>query len=340
MNIALCYFSGTGNTEIVTHILSEHLREKGASTTTYYIPDFFDVRRRHSADRQSFDRHHADRHPVYRHSGERLSGAPHSPDRDSCTPRSQNNQRYTELIENSDMLVLLYPVYGFDAAPNMYRFLHGLPTASGDFPCAIIACPGDPHWMNSASTISIRKRLTKRGFSVFREDMVIMPSNFIVEYPTALSKQLIAAAEKKCNTIAEAILSKQSRFIRPRFFARVLKLVCTIEHLGDNFFGKDLKAGETCTLCGKCVRDCPQKNIVIEKGRVRFGWRCIMCMKCIYRCPQQAITPRLSRFVVIKNGYDPYKLRDTPSEEPFVVEKIEGFYARFQAYLFEDSPPY
>jgi ferredoxin len=135
-------------------------------------------------------------------------------------------------------------------------------------------------------------------------------------FSNAFSKQLISAAKKQMAEIADYILHERQTIIRPHFWARIIKLLCKLEHIGDNFYGKDLKAGAECTLCGKCVRDCPQQNISIKKGRLRFGWRCIMCMKCVYRCPEDAISPRFYRFIPIKNGYDPYKILEGSAEDP------------------------
>lgn len=45
-----------------------------------------------------------------------------------------------------------------------------------------------------------------------------------------------------------------------------------------------------CIGCGKCVKLCPMKNIVMENGIAKSGDQCTMCYRCINHCPKQAIT--------------------------------------------------
>ncbi len=45
-----------------------------------------------------------------------------------------------------------------------------------------------------------------------------------------------------------------------------------------------------CIGCGKCIKLCPLKNIVMENGIARSGDQCTMCYRCINHCPKQAIT--------------------------------------------------
>ncbi len=45
-----------------------------------------------------------------------------------------------------------------------------------------------------------------------------------------------------------------------------------------------------CIGCGKCVANCPMKNIEIEKEKAHAKGHCTMCYRCINYCPVQAIT--------------------------------------------------
>lgn len=45
-----------------------------------------------------------------------------------------------------------------------------------------------------------------------------------------------------------------------------------------------------CIGCGKCIKLCPLKNIVMENGIAKSGNQCTMCYRCINHCPKQAIT--------------------------------------------------
>lgn len=53
--------------------------------------------------------------------------------------------------------------------------------------------------------------------------------------------------------------------------------------------GQRFSVSSACTLCGKCVKNCPAENIVIADGKVSFGNKCIVCQACYHRCPNQAV---------------------------------------------------
>jgi ferredoxin len=47
-----------------------------------------------------------------------------------------------------------------------------------------------------------------------------------------------------------------------------------------------------CNLCGLCVQTCPTSSIRILDGRVRFSASCTVCVRCLNVCPQHAIMVR------------------------------------------------
>ncbi len=51
-----------------------------------------------------------------------------------------------------------------------------------------------------------------------------------------------------------------------------------------------VKISENCVGCGLCSRLCPMNNLVIKDGKMVAGPNCTMCYRCIDNCPKQAIT--------------------------------------------------
>ena len=45
-----------------------------------------------------------------------------------------------------------------------------------------------------------------------------------------------------------------------------------------------------CIGCGMCARICPMENNYFDKGKAVAGKRCTMCYRCVSQCPAQAIT--------------------------------------------------
>lgn len=53
---------------------------------------------------------------------------------------------------------------------------------------------------------------------------------------------------------------------------------------------KYFRTTKACTLCKKCVRDCPTSNIHAEDGCIQWERHlCSGCLRCYHSCPQRAI---------------------------------------------------
>lgn len=48
------------------------------------------------------------------------------------------------------------------------------------------------------------------------------------------------------------------------------------------------KAGNGCTNCGLCARQCPAQAISLENPKETDSKKCISCMRCTVLCPQSA----------------------------------------------------
>lgn len=52
---------------------------------------------------------------------------------------------------------------------------------------------------------------------------------------------------------------------------------------------KPFHADDSCTGCGKCVRNCPLGCIDIVDGKPRWSGQCTMCLRCYHLCRQHAV---------------------------------------------------
>jgi ferredoxin/NAD(P)H-dependent FMN reductase len=51
-------------------------------------------------------------------------------------------------------------------------------------------------------------------------------------------------------------------------------------------------AGGACTRCGLCVDQCPSANITLDDD-LRIGDRCVSCFRCVRLCPERALAASL-----------------------------------------------
>lgn len=212
-----------------------------------------------------------------------------------------------------DLLLLLFPVHAFNAPAAVYRWIDGLDTVNHT-PAAIISVSGAGEICpNTACRISSIKRLTKKGYRVTYERMMVMPSNWVAPAPDPLPYLLIQALPIAVEHISRDLLSGVYKKSKPLWVDRIFSVMGKLETLGGHYWGKRIKVLEHCTKCGWCAGNCPASNITMMNGRPAFGDQCHFCLKCIYGCPSKALRAGICEFVVIKNGYC---LKDTAEKHP------------------------
>ena len=204
----------------------------------------------------------------------------------------------------ADCLVLLYPVYAANAPTPMDEWLAAAPNGQG-LPAVVLSVSGGGEISpNTACRVNVIKQLVRKGYRVIYEDMLVMPSNFLVPYGDALSVLILRAAPQKAARIAQDVLAGKTRRTRPHWWDRALSKLTTIEKRNSKYFGKHLYANEHCTHCSWCARHCPRGNIAMHDGKPTYGDRCVLCLRCVYGCPSHAIQAGMGKFAVLKNGFD------------------------------------
>ncbi len=207
-------------------------------------------------------------------------------------------------MNGADILILLFPVHAFDSPEPIYRWIKTLPHSNG-LPVAIISVSAaGEYWINGACRVGSIAALTRKGYTVFYERMIIMPFNMLIATKESVSIRLMQLLPIKAASVTADILSAKSRRTHPSVKSRILTFICKIEKLWVKFFGKELCVRKSCTRCGKCAQSCPLGNIQIKNEKPQFGWHCVACLRCIYLCPENAIYPMISRFMPVKNGYN------------------------------------
>jgi len=208
-----------------------------------------------------------------------------------------------EQLESNKHLVLIYPIHGFNAPRTVKRFVKSLPHGLFDAVSLIaVGCAGN--WVNEAVSNDLRKSLGKKGYPVVVDEALAMPLTFIMNFPDELNLKVIAESEKKIANLAGRIKKMDASKKEVPIKSKVVNFLGKGESPAARMFGLELHANKDCTSCGTCWNDCPEKNIKEKSnGKPGFGFSCSMCMRCIYSCPEKAISPRISKFIPIKNGY-------------------------------------
>lgn len=230
--------------------------------------------------------------------------------------------------DSSDFLVLLFAVYACNEPLPVTEWLRNLPAKSGGKAAVISVSGGGEVSPNTGCRAAAIRSLEKKGYDVLYEDMIVMPSNWIVPVPDELAALLLRAAPKRAEQTVENILAGKRRRTKPKLIDRLFSRFGRLEQHGGKTFAKKIAVSSACTGCEHCVKHCPRQNITLQDGKPVFGDRCVICLNCIYSCPQKALEPGTLRFVAIKEGYslDAVERRTKDKTDfPPVEEMAKGY---------------
>lgn len=226
--------------------------------------------------------------------------------------------------QSVDLLILIFAVHALDAPEPVYDWIHSIPDGKGQSIAVISVSGGGEIWPNTACRVGSIKLFEKKGYNVFYERMIVMPSNILIATKEQLAIRLLQVLPSKVENCVAEILSGFRRRKRPPITSRIMSAIFKCEKKGVKKFPKYLRVDETCIGCGWCTKNCPRKNIELMNSRPSFGGQCVACLRCIYGCPSKSIHTRRFAFITIKEGYNldalEKRMRDIALEP---LEKVE-----------------
>jgi ferredoxin/flavodoxin len=232
-------------------------------------------------------------------------------------PLDMQEAGYQEIpaIEDSvGLLVIIFPVHAFDAPAPVYEWIEGAPKGN-HLSCAVISVSGGGElWLNNACRVGCIQELENKGYNVFYERMLVMPSNIFVATNEQLAIQLLKVLPLKVKNSVDEILAGTKRRRKKPLTTKILTAISRLEKENASKFGRDLKANSNCTGCGWCTRKCPRKNIKIVNGQPLFENRCVFCLRCVYGCPEKAIYSEHYGFLLIKEGFGLSKIEKSMND--------------------------
>lgn len=206
-------------------------------------------------------------------------------------------------LKDGEHLVVMFAIHAFNCPQQVVDFAKHLP--SNMFKqIHFIAVGCHDMWLNDAATYELRRVLENKGYSVGIDRVIAMPLTLMKKFPEDLGKTLVQKAQVQLSEVANELKQGAVDEKVVPFKAKTLNKVSKAEKYGAKLFGPELYANKDCISCERCWKECPMKNIKPNKNQnPKFGFNCSMCMKCIYDCPKHAISPRISKFIPIKEGY-------------------------------------
>lgn len=246
----------------------------------------------------------------------------------------------TAIPEKEELLLLMFPVYAMNAPAPVDRWIENLTEVSGIRAAVVSVSGGGEVFPNRACRRRSIRSLEEKGYRVVCEDMLIMPANLFVELPESVALQLLRILPAKTEKIADRILSGAVSRRKADILSRGFAKIFTFQKKSVTKIGKKMQINDSCTHCGWCGSHCPTGNIDCSGGKPSFSNKCTFCLRCIYGCPANAITIRVPKFVIFKNGYDLEKLEKAAgiADDQYLKDLPGGIlWKAVREYLTEDQ---
>lgn len=223
----------------------------------------------------------------------------------------EDKEAAAAVSENTDIL-FAYPVYYSNLPKIVSDFIVNNSSLWQGKKIFIIATMG----AFSGDGAGVSARLFKKyGAEIIGGVHIKMPDCIgdvgALKKPPEENRKIVAMATEKISRTAKAFLEGKPPKEGLNIFSHIAGLFG--QRLWFSGETKNYKQdpkidSEKCIGCGKCERLCPMGNIHVEKGKAAAGNRCTMCYRCMSNCPRQAITI-IGKKVLVQYKFDDYDPR-------------------------------
>lgn len=237
----------------------------------------------------------------------------------------------TPMDDDFTVLVLSYPVYGFNPPSNFLSFVKSLPDGHSR-PFYILKSSGEPLTLNNSSSLRTIKILEEKDYIFKKEYHVVMPYNMIFRHPDAMAARLLNVLKIRAPYIADEIISLKSSPLKASAISRLASVVCRVQFPFYRINTRLLFRVDTdkCIRCMACVKNCPRSNIEFKDDRFIFGNNCVGCVRCSFSCPTDAFKIGLLEPMHVNGRYDFDADFSSDSVCKFCKDDYEEYFARYE----------
>jgi len=196
-------------------------------------------------------------------------------------------------VGDSDSIGIIFPIYAWGLPKIVEDFIVKLQGVKANYVWTVMTCGDD---MGYADKV-LNKQLQKVGLTLNAAFSVQMPNTYVCLPGFDIDSEekadnKVKATNERIPLIVEKLKKKENvtdvvRGPIPFTYTYVLRHVFEKTLVTDKF----IKTNENCNKCGKCVRECPLKNITLESKEASPKWNgnCTGCLRCYHLCPMHAV---------------------------------------------------
>lgn len=235
----------------------------------------------------------------------------------------------TEQLDYSgyDLVGFGAPIYGYNAPWPFLKFV-----LKQNFPKGLRAFiyknSGETEHENDASSMFFLRKLRRSGVIVENEYHFIMPYNIHFRFDERLVREQLEMDAKLMEILVYEVSNRIPNIKKYKLWPRIVTFFVAIQFIGGDINSFLYKVHEErCTKCGLCVKQCPTKNIYMNKrGEVKFHHNCLMCMRCSLYCPTSAIDIGFLQGWKVNGRYNFAKIAQIENKEPVITDETTGFF--------------
>lgn len=202
---------------------------------------------------------------------------------------------YGSLIREADCIIIAFPIHESMMPFIMSEFLDGHLEDFRDKKlmtiCSQLLFSGD------GGALPFYK-LKKAHVQLLNSIHVNMPSNltdvpFFFNKPLSETEEKYRKAELKIERVVNDIKSGKSIRDGRLWYSRALGFILQRGFAKLTMY--KLKSAvkiktELCILCNICTKICPEENLYRNKDRIEQKMKCTLCYRCVNECPSKAIS--------------------------------------------------
>lgn len=200
---------------------------------------------------------------------------------------------FESIIKTNDFIFFCYPVYGSTAPTIMEDFVYKYKDLLVNKEVGVVITQGG---FSGDGAYYLARILKKLGAKVVCAEHFVMPDSISDNKKKPITKYDIAKYLNKANIrLDEFVYSfNRGKYIKrgSTVFSRMLGGIQRIPWKA--YYPKLVamhKVNENlCNGCGLCETLCPTGNLIVKEGKVNKGDKCTLCYRCVNNCPQKAIT--------------------------------------------------
>lgn len=195
-------------------------------------------------------------------------------------------------VSGEDSVGLVFPVYSWGVPQPVIDFIRRAAIRSPKYLWCVMTY-GDEAGMTEAV---LRRLLRKEGLALDAVWGIQMPNVYVLlpgfdVDPAEVERRKLDAAPARIAEIAEGIRARaRVSDVKTGSWQRLMTRLIYPLFLRWGINPKKFRHTDACIACGKCMRACPNGNIVPDKeGRPRWKNKCCSCLACYHVCPERAV---------------------------------------------------